>query len=173
MPESATSPIEESRPLLGEHHVTLDNDPALLAPLIADLQQWLENLGHLDGRGRFRVGVALEEALLNAIHHGNLEVSSELRQEDDRAYRALIERRRGELPYQARRVEVRIRVFEKEVVFVIRDDGPGFDPAAVPEPTDEVGLSRPSGRGLLLIRRFMDEVSHNDRGNEITMIKRR
>jgi anti-sigma regulatory factor (Ser/Thr protein kinase) len=57
------------------------------------------------------------------------------------------------------------------VTYVITDEGPGFDPSALPDPTDISQLERVSGRGLLLIRTFMDEVRHNDRGNEITMIK--
>jgi anti-sigma regulatory factor (Ser/Thr protein kinase) len=55
---------------------------------------------------------------------------------------------------------------------VIADEGPGFDVTAVPDPTDPENLLKPSGRGLLLIRSFMDEVYHNARGNSITMVKR-
>jgi anti-sigma regulatory factor (Ser/Thr protein kinase) len=58
-------------------------------------------------------------------------------------------------------------------VFVIRDEGPGFDVATVPDPTDPENFTKPSGRGLLLIRTFMDEVKHNAAGNEITLVRRR
>jgi anti-sigma regulatory factor (Ser/Thr protein kinase) len=54
---------------------------------------------------------------------------------------------------------------------VIRDDGSGFDVAAVSNPTDGMNLDWIGGRGLLLIRTFMDELTHNDAGNEITLIK--
>ena len=57
--------------------------------------------------------------------------------------------------------------------FVIRDEGPGFDPRELPDPTDPTNLERPSGRGLLLMRTFMDDVSYNDDGNQVTLIKRR
>jgi anti-sigma regulatory factor (Ser/Thr protein kinase) len=60
-----------------------------------------------------------------------------------------------------------------EAVFVVRDEGKGFDPLQIPNPIDAENLDKPSGRGLLLIRTFMDEVRHNGQGNEITMIKRR
>ncbi len=56
-------------------------------------------------------------------------------------------------------------------MFVVRDEGQGFDPALLPDPTDPVNLERVSGRGLLLIQTFMDRVEHNARGNEITMVK--
>jgi anti-sigma regulatory factor (Ser/Thr protein kinase) len=53
----------------------------------------------------------------------------------------------------------------------VRDEGKGFDPATVPDPTTESGWVNPSGRGLLLIRTFFDRVTHNPKGNEITMTK--
>jgi anti-sigma regulatory factor (Ser/Thr protein kinase) len=67
---------------------------------------------------------------------------------------------------------MRARETRTEVTFVIADEGPGFDPSRLPDPTDPAQLERVHGRGLLLIRTFMDEVSHNERGNEITMVKR-
>ena len=60
-----------------------------------------------------------------------------------------------------------------EAHFVIRDEGPGFDPSACPDPTDPANLEKRSGRGLLLIRTFMDEVAFNEAGNQITLVKRR
>ena len=61
---------------------------------------------------------------------------------------------------------------EDEARFVIRDEGPGFDPRTLPDPTDPENLLKPSGRGVMLIRTFMDAVAFNETGNEITMIKR-
>ena len=55
---------------------------------------------------------------------------------------------------------------------VIRDEGPGFNPGAVRNPTEKVNMDRIGGRGLLLIRSFMDEVIYNQQGNELTIIKR-
>ena len=60
-----------------------------------------------------------------------------------------------------------------EATYVIRDEGRGFDPAALSDPTSPQNLDRLTGRGLFLIRTFMDEVRHNDVGNEITLVKRR
>lgn len=78
-----------------------------------------------------------------------------------------------ELPYRDRRVHVTARFDSDEAVFVIRDEGSGFDPAKLPDPTDPENLIRPFGRGVMLMRTFMDEVSFNSRGNEITLIKRK
>ena len=57
-------------------------------------------------------------------------------------------------------------------MYVVRDEGPGFDPSALPDPLDPANMENASGRGLLLIRTFMTEVRHSERGNEITMIRR-
>ena len=66
-----------------------------------------------------------------------------------------------------------MKLSPEEARFVIRDEGPGFDVSAAPDPRDPAVLEREEGRGLMLIRTFMDEVTHNDRGNEITMVKRK
>ena len=152
---------------------SLENDPPLLAALASLLQETLAGLGLVDGTDQIRVGVALEEALLNAMYHGNLEVASELRQQGDEPFMRLARERRGVSPYRERRVHVTARLSPTEAVYVIRDEGPGFDPAALPDPTDPTNLEQASGRGLLLIRTFMDEVHHNPPGNQITLVKRR
>jgi CheY-like chemotaxis protein len=160
---------------LTERHsrFTLDNDPALVPQFIAMLQEDLDALKLFDDTGRIRVGVALEEALLNALYHGNLECSSDLRQQDDNAYHDLAMRRRREDPFQGRRLYIEAAVSSAEALFVIRDEGPGFDPAKLPDPTDAMNLGKANGRGLLLIRTFMDDVAYNASGNEIRMRKRR
>ena len=60
-----------------------------------------------------------------------------------------------------------------EATFLVRDEGLGFDPSTLPDPTDPANLGKVSGRGLLLIQTFMDHVEHNATGNQITMVKRR
>ena len=118
------------------------------------------------------MSVALEEALTNAVHHGNLEVSSELRQDDDSRYYELIRQRSKEEPYRGRRVQIKVRMSDRDAVFVIRDEGPGFDVAGRPDPTEPENLEQAGGRGILLMTTFMDEVLFNERGNEVTLVKR-
>jgi CheY-like chemotaxis protein len=150
------------------------NDPLLVPPLIAFLQENLMAIKLCDETGRIRVGVALEEALVNAMHHGNLEVSSELRRvEGDQPYQDLLKTRQQQSPYKDRRIKIHASVSRDEAIYRITDQGPGFDPSSLPDPTDPANLEKASGRGLLLIRTFMDEVSYNKTGNEITMVKRR
>ncbi len=156
-----------------ESRFTLDNNTALISPLISHAHQNLSRMKFCDQIGLIRIGVALREALINAIHHGNLEVSSDLRERGDDSYYERVEERRHLAPYRDRRVSLIARESRTEAVYIIGDDGPGFDPSALPNPTDPANLHKEHGRGLLLIRTFMDEVFHNGRGNQITMIKRR
>jgi anti-sigma regulatory factor (Ser/Thr protein kinase) len=120
-----------------------------------------------------RVAVALTEALVNAIQHGNLELDSRLRREDEASYDRMAEFRRRRPPYRDRQLHVRARLTRREAVYVIRDEGPGFDPSTLPDPTDPAHLEKTTGRGLLLIRAYMDEVTFNGAGNQITLTKRR
>ncbi|APR79641.1 Sigma-54 dependent transcriptional regulator [Minicystis rosea] len=156
-----------------ETRFLIDNDASAIPVIVGHLESDLTRLALCDETALIQVGVALREALVNAIHHGNLELSSTLREMDGgRAYQELAEQRRRELPYRLRRVRVLARITRYEVTYVVADEGPGFDPSKLPNPTDPAQLERVSGRGLLLIRTFMDEVRHNERGNEITLIKR-
>jgi CheY-like chemotaxis protein/anti-sigma regulatory factor (Ser/Thr protein kinase) len=156
-----------------ELHFKLDNDPTLVPPLTAHLRQSIARMQLCDATATIRVGVALQEAILNAMHHGNLELKSELRELPSSEYYKLGDQRRHQPPFDRRRVYVSARLSRSEAVYTIRDEGPGFDPATLPDPTNPENIEKCSGRGLLLIRTFMDHVSHNALGNELTMIKRR
>jgi CheY-like chemotaxis protein len=155
-----------------EMEFTLDNDPSLVPALVSQLQGHFAPLKLCDQNTAIRLGVALEEAVLNGIVHGNLQVDSDLRQEDEAAYTRRIQERRHEPPFRDRRVHVRAALGPDRAEFTIADEGPGFDPSALPDPTDPANLDRVGGRGLLLIRTFMDQVHFNAAGNAITMTKR-
>ena len=151
----------------------LENDPSLFGPLILYLQEGAMQMGLWNDADRTRVGVALEEALTNALYHGNLEIGSELREKDVSAYYDLIGMRRQELPFRDRRIVVEAKLSAKQAVFIIHDGGCGFDPAALPDPTDPANLAKVSGRGILLMRAFMDEIVYNDSGSMVTLVKHR
>jgi CheY-like chemotaxis protein/anti-sigma regulatory factor (Ser/Thr protein kinase) len=154
-------------------HFVLDNDPSLAPPLIGFLEEHAARLLACDRNELMRLGVALHEALLNAIQHGNLELSSDLRQEgDEKAFRDLAGVRRQQSPYRDRRVRVHAQTSKSEALYIIEDEGPGFNVASLPDPSDPANVGRIGGRGLTLIRTFMDEVRHNEQGNRITLRKR-
>jgi anti-sigma regulatory factor (Ser/Thr protein kinase) len=97
---------------------------------------------------RFQLRVALCEALANAIVYGNKLDPS-------------------------KRVNVSVQVDDTIVQVVVEDQGNGFDPTLIPDPTGPDRIEAVDGRGLFLIRQLADEVYHNDRGNSICMIMRR
>lgn len=94
----------------------------------------------------FAIRIALEEAMVNAIKHGNrLD--------------------------PAKKVHVESRVTPKRAEITIEDEGPGFDRSAIPDPTDEGNLDKPSGRGILLIEAYMDGVEWSRGGRRLRMVK--
>lgn len=164
--------------MLAEFTLLLGNDVSLVDPLVDAVQQLIERMQFCDPTTRIRVGVALEEALLNAIYRGNLEVGADDLQEDRaRLVRgdgaSLVDERRGQPPYRDRKTLVRVSLTPEEARFTVRDEGPGFNVAPVAKADDPVAVVREGGRGLVLMRTFMDEVTYNAAGNEVTMIKRR
>lgn len=149
-----------------------DNDLAMIPVLVGHLMDSAEECGICTNGNRMQVAVALEEAISNGIVHGNLEVSSRLREEHHERFHRLIGERRCQSPYRERSLHVRGVFRPGECCFTITDEGPGFDPQAVADPTRPQNIERPHGRGLFLIRAFMDEVSFHGRGNEIRLVKR-
>jgi serine/threonine-protein kinase RsbW len=94
----------------------------------------------------FAVRLAVEEALNNAIRHGN----------------AMDPCKTAELVYE---------VTDEQVDLRISDEGPGFDCHQVPDPTLDENLDKPTGRGLMLMRAYMDTVEYNEKGNGLHMVK--
>lgn len=152
---------------------TLDVQPGRHEALVAYLQEQLKSWRLCDEADLIRVGTALHETFVNAVEHGNLELDSDLRNDPDGAYQRLGDQRRHQAPYCDRRVYVTVSLSHDAATVTVRDEGPGFDPRALPDPTDPENIGKISGRGLLLIRTFMDEVTFNGSGNEITLIKRK
>jgi serine/threonine-protein kinase RsbW len=107
------------------------------------LEQW-----QYSDKDLFGIKLALEEALVNAIKHGNGMDPSKL-------------------------VRVRCQLNHEAVQIVIEDEGPGFKPEDVPDPTDDENLEKPSGRGLMLMRAFMTRIEYTGRGNCVLLEKRR
>jgi serine/threonine-protein kinase RsbW len=94
-------------------------------------------------RLNFRVGLC--EALSNAMIYGN-----------------------GRDP--SKRVRIEVRVLPDSLTAQVTDEGGGFDPARVPDPTTPVNVRKVNGRGIFLMRKLMDEVHFNDRGNSVTLV---
>lgn len=161
-----------------EFRFTLGNNLELIPPLVDLLQQVAYGLNVVDTTERRRVGIAIDEAILNAMYHGNLELPAdhlhEIRPSQRGQQRAMMfESRAKSAPYMDRRVQVSACFTPDEARFVIQDDGNGFDPSIFPDAKSPRTLEEEGGRGLVLMKSFMDEVSFNDTGNEVTLVKRR
>lgn len=155
----------------GEVEMRLDNDPANAAVAVGFIQNLMDGYDVGEESTRVRLGIALSEALSNAMIHGNLEVDSALRDGDPDAYFEAIDRRRREHPYADREVVLTARLEKGSITFTIQDAGPGFSVEDVPDPTDPANLLRPSGRGILMMRAYSDSVTWNKRGNEVVLVK--
>lgn len=157
----------------------LSNDVELIDPLVDLLLQMMAGMRLCDSTGRVRVGLAIEHALLNALYRGNLEISlAEMLTTREMMVQGppsagLAEQRLSQSPYCDRRIDLDVKMSPDEARFVIRDEGPGFDTSKLPSRGNPEALEDKGGHGLLLMRTFMDEVTFNAQGNEVTMVKRR
>ncbi len=119
----------------------LDEVPAVEAAILADV----DTAGFAE-KSVFAIRLAMAEALANAVRHGN----------------------GGD---ESKQVKVEWDVTPGRFEVTVEDEGEGFDPDAVPDPTLEENLTIPSGRGVMLMRAYMTEVSFNERGNRVTLVK--
>ncbi len=115
----------------------------LIDPMLAEMQSRGWSL-----REVLRTQLAYEEAIVNAIRHGN-----EFRRD--------------------KRVLVELSCEDDSLMMRITDDGNGFDPTQVPDPRQDPLLETPGGRGVLLIYETMSEVLYNERGNQVTMVMKK
>lgn len=99
-------------------------------------------------RDIFSLRLALSEGITNAIRHGN-------RMSPDK------------------QVEIQWTITADKIRVVIRDEGEGFNPDDIIDPTEEENLERPGGRGVMLMKSFMDQVLYNEKGNQLTLEKQR
>ena len=158
-------------PMPDHQMFVLDNELSMIAPTIENLQS---HLPAWSDRDRLHIAMAIEEAITNAMHHGNLEVDSALREgETEQRYYDKVADRKQDPSYYNRKVRVEAEFSDRHICIQISDEGPGFEPRDVGDPREAENLQRVSGRGLLLIRTFMDQVVHNSIGNQITMTKLR
>lgn len=131
----------------GKREYVIPSDPGEARRVQEDIERALQTHS-FDDRDIFSIKLALEEALVNAMKHGN---------QYDRSKRVFIE----------------VHITHERIDVKIGDEGPGFDPGDVPDPMAVENLERPCGRGLLLIRHYMSEVIYHPPGNRLTMSKYR
>ncbi|HEX8844027.1 MAG TPA: ATP-binding protein [Pyrinomonadaceae bacterium] len=124
----------------------LPSDLTLMNGVLQYLIERVAKLGLIKPE-RSNLFVALDEAFVNAVKHGNRNDPQKL-------------------------VRITAELSAREARFTVEDEGDGFDIQEIPDPRDPANLFKTSGRGVLLIYNIMDEVEYNQRGNRLTMIKR-
>lgn len=155
----------------------LPNNPQLLTTAIDLTMQMAAGMQLLSGVERYRVGNALRHAASNAIYRGNLELTRDQWQQtnsDDDTSESeppIVQERMNSRPYNERKVFYDARLMRDLIRIVIRDQGNGFDCSQLAIANSTM-LDDTHGRGLVLIHNFMDKVSFNESGNEITLVKR-
>lgn len=145
----------------------LGNSLERMLQLVQYLLQQLVPFRVCEIADRHRVGVALVEALKNAYYHGTLEIP-EHDLVDQPSLLELAEQRSEQPPYSTRRIRVSADYTRQQAVYVIGDDGPGFDHAPFLGPLDPEQFDRERGRGLALMQVHMDEITYNAMGNEVS-----
>lgn len=138
--------VENVADLLENIEFELPSAVSLMHIVLDYLMKRVEKLGVIKPE-ESNLFVALDEAFVNAVKHGNKFDSNKL-------------------------VRISASVSKQEAKFTVEDEGEGFDVKNIPDPLDPQNLFKTSGRGVLFIYNIMDEVSYNDRGNRLTMVKR-
>jgi CheY-like chemotaxis protein len=155
-----------------ESDFVLDNDPELIVALVTLLSEELEGVGIQDATAVMQMCIALQESLSHAMYRGTLEIGAEVPNTNERGLAEPSTEYDNREPVRSRSVRVHAQIDRESARFLVADDGPGYKTSLLNEPVQTRDINRISGRGLLLIRTFMDEVVFNETGNQITMVKR-
>lgn len=139
--------IGQDTAIPGSTRVELARDRGSIDALIEEILGTARARGFEDG-ALFAVRLAIEEAITNAFEHGHAGRTDQT-------------------------IRVEYRVNTQTVDVAVEDQGPGFNPDKLPDPTIEENLSKPSGRGVMLMRAYMTEVRFNAPGNRVRLTYRR
>lgn len=161
----------------------LPNDPMLINPLVGLLMQVSSGMELLPSIDMVRLGVAVEHAVANAMLHGNLELAtadcpSHHDLVRDGIFNSAMRQRLEQAPYRDRGVGIQAIATTGEICVIVTDEGNGFDTTTVPKKgqLDPKAMSEeehaPRGQGLILMASFVDELVYNEKGNQVTLIKR-
>jgi DNA-binding response OmpR family regulator len=149
-------------------------DPSIINAISYKLTKNLAPSGLCNKTTAENITLALVEALSNAMFHGSLEISSDVKNSGGiKSFNEEIEKRKKDTHYENRKIIIKYELTRDFVEYSIEDDGPGFNYRALPDPRDPENFFKSSGRGLLIIRIHMDEVDWNENGNIIRLRKYR
>ena len=127
------------------HEIVIPSTPQGREQAEAEIMSVVAKLGFSE-EARFSIRLAMEEAVVNAVKHGNRFDST-------------------------KKIFLRYSCNHKTFTLAVKDEGDGFDPSTVPDPTAPENLARPNGRGIMLMTAYMDRVTYSEKGNEVIMVK--
>lgn len=149
------------------------SDESSIGPAVDLLVENLPRSGVCSQLESRLVAIALTEAVSNAIYHGNLAISPHMKLEmSGEEFKREVRKRLTIPAYRGRKVRARCTLSPKGVEYVISDDGEGFNTREWLFSGKASSHSSAGGRGLMLLRRLMDEVYYNEKGNEVTLVKK-
>jgi CheY-like chemotaxis protein len=150
-------------------HFEIDNQIELVRPLVDGLSQEIKLCCQVSSDELPGIKMGLHELIVNAIEHGNLELTSELKHRHD--YLEYLRKRSRESPYRERRVNIRLDLLPHQFTCIIEDQGKGFDCHQLPDPGNPDNLFKPHGRGIMMANSYFDIFIYNDAGNQVTVGK--
>ncbi len=127
--------------------IVVSSTPSAVVDVFSQIQQGLQSAGYSE-EDIFAIHLALEEGFINAVKHGN-------KMETSKA------------------VKIDYTIEPDKIEICMTDEGEGFDPEVIPDPRYGDNLYKPAGRGMLLMRSFMDVLEYNKKGNSLRMIRYR
>lgn len=152
--------------------MVIPNSSELINTISFNLTKDLVPAGLFNYSTTENIALSLKEAIANAMFHGNFEIDSSLRDSGGmKQFNEEVEIRRNMEPYRDRTIRITYELTPEYVYYEIEDQGRGFNFKSLPDPRDPENFFKNSGRGLLIIRIHMDEVSWNSTGNTIILKK--
>ncbi len=148
-------------------------NPAFIEPVIDLTMHMAAGMELLSGTDRHRVSIALKHVLSNAFFRGNLELTHAQWREhcDNQENQDLVQQRLHQAPFKNRKVHFDARLMRDTLRVTVRDEGHGFDVNKQTHLNPAQAMDADHGRGLVLIHSFMDKVTYNEKGNEVTLVK--
>lgn len=143
--EERSTEQPDRRAFAGRLEFSFPSDVRFVSPAVAEVVDSCRRLAVTGSKARLNLRVAVGEAVSNAILYGN-------RENPDK------------------RVSIEVDIGADDVRITVSDEGDGFDPSAVADPTTEANRRRSQGRGIFLLRTLMDEVRYNEKGNRVTLV---
>ena len=153
----------------------LPTDFHIINPFLNEVIEMLKNFVFLDKKTLLSIRLSIHEILVNAMEHGNLEISysdKKLLLEKIIDYQKYLQKKSQDPPFNERKVRLTYHISKDELVFEIEDEGKGFNVDQLPSPVKESKVSQLSGRGIFITKVNMDSVEYNKKGNKVTLIKK-